>query len=151
MTCTQWLALAEAQRSLPVWPVPVWYVLAGLAGWIVAECWLKRAASSPGLLAGGLLTFYGVLRLAFDGFIEASSRTGGLTSAQYASLLAVAVGLGMIVIVRRRKKGDDGHVLDSAPRRVAGVLGRRVFRLPARGPEAKRRQLEADLEHVIPI
>jgi len=27
-----------------------------------------------------------------------------MTSAQYASLLAVAVGLGMIVIVRRRKE-----------------------------------------------
>jgi prolipoprotein diacylglyceryltransferase len=99
MTYTQWLSLAAAQRSLPVWPVPVLYFIAASAGWFIAECCLKRAARRPGLLTGGLLTFYGLLRLALDFFLDAPFRAWGLTGAQYASLLVVTTGLGVIVVV----------------------------------------------------
>jgi prolipoprotein diacylglyceryltransferase len=101
--------LARKQRSVPVFPVPVWYVLAGLVGWAAAEWAAVRAARRTGLLAGAVLVYYGLIRLVFDGLLNESWRKLGLTGSQWIAIVIAVFGLVLCVMPRRFRSGLGGR------------------------------------------
>jgi len=98
------VAAVEAERSRPLWPVPLWYVAAGGVLWLAAESVYRRVAR-PGATIGFVLCAYGVMRFVFDGFV-ADLPPWMLNLASTQVLAAVATLLGLLLIAAAWHRGE---------------------------------------------
>ena len=93
-----------SQRSLPVWPVPVWYIITASLLWIVAEI-LFRRTRQVGWTTGFVLVAYASMRLGFDGFVAVTDRLSpNLTISQLTALPIAVLGIALLITCLRRPK-----------------------------------------------
>ena len=98
------LDMVASQRSLPVWPVPVWYIITASLLWIVAEIVFRRTRQ-VGWTMGFVLVAYAAMRLGFDGFVAPTGRLALNPTISQLNAVAIAViGIALLItcLLRRR-------------------------------------------------
>jgi len=109
LTYAEMLALAESERSAPVWPVPLFYsVSAGLL-WLGAERVFVRSRRA-GWTTAMVLIAYAVIRLGFDHLLAMPRGAGiGAPLGQATALVSLVGGMSLAT----------HHVLRKTPERQA--------------------------------
>jgi len=98
LTYSEMVALAESERSAPVWPVPVFYTISSGILWLLAEIIFARS-SRAGWTSATVLIAYAVMRLAFDPFLSEPLRAGtGMVLARTAALMSLVGGVGLVIL-----------------------------------------------------
>ncbi len=99
------LDMVASHRSLPVWPVPVWYIITASLLWIAAEI-VYRRTRQVGWTIGFVLVAYAAMRLGFDGFVAAARRPVlNLAISQLTVLPIAVIGIALLITccLRRRR------------------------------------------------
>jgi len=114
MSYDQLVASAETVRSLGVWPTPLAYVVTALLLWGYSEIVFRRpsyAGSTIGLVFCG----YGIMRVAFDFFVEFPDPVLlQLSLPQWSGIAALILGLAFSIAGWRLDRIEDQ--MDSHPR-----------------------------------
>lgn len=103
LTYAQWVQLAEKERSNPVWPVPLFYVVAALLLWIAAEVVYRRSTRAGCTLALVLIA-YAAMRFCFDPLLaQPGPLILGLPMAQLVALVPLIAGAIIAALCLRKK------------------------------------------------
>jgi prolipoprotein diacylglyceryltransferase len=101
------IALAETHRSIPVWPLPVFFGAATLALGVGAE-WIYRTWPSPGLTLAYVLAAHGLLRLVFDSLLAYRGYAyAGMTLPQWVGAISLLLGAVVYVWIRKRTRASS--------------------------------------------
>lgn len=106
------LSMAREHRSLPVWPLPVYFGAAALGLAVGAE-WTYRRSVTPGVTLAFTLASVGLLRLVFDSLLAHRGHLyAGMTVPQWVGAAALLLAVAIYVLVRKTSRSAGQSVAD---------------------------------------
>lgn len=110
------LLAANAPRSLPVHPLPIYLSLNGLVLFVIITAIWRRTRHRPGMTVAAAWVLYGVSRFFLEFLRDpaASWAEAGISIAQWMALASIGIGLAIAVGVSRRATSSS-----PAPMRTA--------------------------------
>ena len=114
LTFSELVAIADSERSLPVWPVPMAFTVTAAALWIAAEI-VYRGSRRTGWTTATVLIGYALIRLAFDPFLAPPSHPAAFPLATLTAVAALLSGLtiGILCLRGESPAKEDPAAIDT--------------------------------------